>query len=299
MNPEKLWNIDLNLLVMLSVLLEEQSVTRTAERLHLTPSAVSHALKRLRDLFQDELLVRDGRRMLATVRAQQLAEILPRALGQLANTLAAPEVFAPASSTRTFRLAAPDFIAPHVLREVGASAPHVRVEFLPSSPTAVVDLTQNHYDALVAPRSFKNEGLRAESLGEWQWVVYGRQGHPVFKDWSLESWASYPHLQIGTSGMRGQGPVDKCLMHLGVKRHIGGIIPYFSMAAAIIAQTDLLVTLPSIIMRRDVEFYEFESRSAPFDIPPMRLSLFRSATRGDESGIKWFLNQITTACRSL
>jgi DNA-binding transcriptional LysR family regulator len=238
MNPEKLWNIDLNLLVMLSVLLEEQSVTRTAERLHLTPSAVSHALKRLRDLFQDELLVRDGRRMLATVRAQQLAEILPRALGQLANTLAAPEVFAPASSTRTFRLAAPDFIAPHVLREVGASAPHVRVEFLPSSPTAVVDLTQNHYDALVAPRSFKNEGLR-------------------------------------------------------------GIIPYFSMAAAIIAQTDLLVTLPSIIMRRDVEFYEFESRSAPFDIPPMGLSLFRSATRGDESGIKWFLNQITTACRSL
>jgi len=237
--------------------------------------------------------------MLPTVRAQQLAELLPRALGQLANTLAAPEAFAPHSSTRTFRLAAPDFIAPYVLREVGASAPHVRVEFLPSSPNAVRDLTQEHYDALVAPRSFKNEGLRAESLGEWQWMVYGRQGHPVFKDWSLESWASYPHLQIGTSGMRGQGPIDKYLTHLGIKRHVGGVIPNFSMAAAIIAQTDLLITLPSVIMHRDIEVYEFESRAAPFDIPPMGLSLFRIATKGDKEGVRWFLNQVKRACHSI
>lgn len=299
MTFEKLWNIDLNLLVILDVLLKEQSVTRSAEQLHLTPSAVSHALKRLRDLFQDELLIRDGRRMLLTVRAQQLVEILPRALGQLANTLVAPEAFIAASSTRTFRLAAPDFIAPYVLGKIGKSAPQVSVEFLPTSPNAVRDLTQDHYDALIAPRSFKNEGLRSEPLGEWQWMVYGRRGHPVFKDWSLESWCSFPHLQIRTSGARGKGPIDQHLAQIGIQRHIGGIIPFFSMTAAIISQTDLLVTLPSIIMHRDVEVYDFGSKEAPFDIPPMGLSLFRSATRGDEEGVKWFLSQIKEAFHSL
>ena len=112
MNSVQLRGIDLNLLVVLEVLLRERSVTQAADRLDLTPSAVSHALRRLRDLFDDELLLRDGRRMRPTVRAEALAETLPRVLDQVARTIAAPEPFTPATSTRTFRLAAPDFVAP-------------------------------------------------------------------------------------------------------------------------------------------------------------------------------------------
>ncbi len=130
MNGIQLKQMDLNLLIVLDVLLQERSVTRTAGLLHLTPSAVSHALKRLRDLFSDELLVRDGRRMRPTVRAEGLAETLPRVLQQLERTIAGPEPFRPGTSTRTFRLAAPDFIAPLVpslLQEVGNAAPGVRI----------------------------------------------------------------------------------------------------------------------------------------------------------------------------
>ena len=112
MSEIHLWDIDLNLLVVLEVLLQERSVTRAAERLHRTQSAISHALARLREVFGDELLVRDGRQMRPTARAEALAESLPRVLDLLRRTLSKPEAFDARSTTRTFRLAAPDFVAP-------------------------------------------------------------------------------------------------------------------------------------------------------------------------------------------
>ena len=299
MGPEQLRGIDLNLLVVLEVLLRERSVTRASQHLNLTPSAVSHALNRLRQLFDDELLVRDGRRMTPTVRARELGETLPRALRQLARTLEPAERFVPGTSTRTFRIVAPDFIAPLVLRTVGEAAPRVRVEWVPTSPTAVRELTQGHYDALIAPRAFKNEGLRGHCLGQWPWRVYGRAGHPAFRQWSLEAWAAYPHLQIGTTILRGQGPIAQRLGELGMTRQVGAVVPYFAMAAPAVAQTDLLVTVPSMTMHRAAAVHDLEHRDVPFEMPPMRLSLFRSATAGDANGVRWFLEQIEAACLRL
>lgn len=299
MKIDHLWKIDLNLLVILDVLLKERSVTRAAEQLHLTPSAVSHALKRLRELFDDELLVRDGRRMAPTVRARALSETLPRALGQLAQTLAAPEPFLPATSTRTFRLAAPDFIAPVVLQEIGNAAPQVRVEWMPPSPTAVRELSQGQCDALIGPTMIKNEGLRGQMLGEWPWMVFGRKGHPAFSQWSLEAWAAYSHLQVGTSVIGGQGPVEQRLSELGVERQVGAVVPYFAMAAPTVAQTDLLITVPSVSMSYAQRVYGLERREVPFDLPSVKLALFRSATAGEEQGARWFLEQIKSACEGL
>ena len=136
MDVKQLRDIDLNLLVILNILLLERSVTRAAQRLHLTPSAVSHALNRLRELFNDELLVRDGRGMSPTIRAHKLSESLPQVLQQLANVFVAPEAFVASSSTRIFRLAAPDFLAPLVIEEVAKLAPNVSIEWASTSPTA-------------------------------------------------------------------------------------------------------------------------------------------------------------------
>ncbi len=301
MEEIQLQQVDLNLLVVLDVLLRERSVTRAAQQLHLTPSAVSHALRRLRELFGDELLVRDGRRMRPTVRAEGLVESLPRVLQQVARTIAAPEPFKPATSTRTFRLAAPDFIAPLVpllLQEVGSEAPGVRVELAPFSSTVVREFVEGRYDALVAPSVIQDEGLRGLPLGSWPWAVYGRAGHPAFADWSLKSWSAYPHLQIRTSILRGRGPIDHRTSKLGIRRLVGAVIPHFSMAAPILAQTNLLFTVPSMIMRSTVVAYRLESRDVPFDLPKMGLSLFRSAVGGDEPGVRWFLKRVEAVfCR--
>jgi len=295
-------NVDLNLLVVLDVLLEQRSVTRAADQLHLTPSAVSHALKRLREVFGDELLVRDGRRMRPTVRGEGLAQTLPRVLEQVALTLAEPESFEPATSTRTFRLAAPDFIAslvPHLLHDVGHLAPGVRVELAPFTAAAAHELAEGRCDALIAPTAIKNEALRSQPLGSWRWGVYGRAGHPAFDDWSQQAWASYPHLQIRTRAIREDGPIDRRAADLGLRRVVGAVIPHFTMAPSILAETDLLLTVPSMILSSAVIAYGLERRDVPFELRDMGLSLFRSATMGDEPGVRWFLERVTAASHRL
>lgn len=295
-------DVDLNLLVVLDVLLRQRSVTRAAERLHVTRSAVSHALGRLREVFGDELLVRDGRQMRPTVRAEGLAETLPRVLKQLERALAGPEPFRPEQSTRTFRLAAPDFIAPLVpqlLQDVGKAAPAVRVELAPFSRGVIRELAEGRYDALIAPSATKHEGLRGEVLGTWPWAVYGRRGHPAFGAWSLEAWAAYPHLQVRTTVLRGKGPIAHRAAQHGIERVVGAVVPQFTMAAPILAQTDLLLTVPSVIMPRPAAVYGLERHEPPLDLPRMGLSLFRSAAVGDEPGVRWFLERVAAAAGGL
>ncbi|MEM7337198.1 MAG: LysR substrate-binding domain-containing protein [Actinomycetota bacterium] len=296
----QLRDVDLNLLVMLDALLTERSVTRAAEQLNLTPSAVSHGLKRLRELLGDELLVRDGRRMRPTVRAEQLAETLPRLLHQVARALEPPEPFRPATSSRTFRLAAPDFIAPLVpclLRAVHAEAPGVRVELEPYSRSVIRDLADGRYDALVGSSGVQSDDLRAEPLGSWPWAVYARAGHPAFEDWSVEAWSAYPHLQVRPTIAQGhgKGPTDQRAAELGIPRFVHAVVPHFSMAAPVLAQTDHLLTIPSVAMGDAASAYNLDRRDPPFDLEPLELSLFRSAADGDEPSVRWFRDCVKAA----
>lgn len=290
--------VDLNLLVVLEVLLREKSVAAAADKLHLTPSAVSHALKRLRELFGNELLVRDGRKMLPTARAEQIAKSLPVALLRLEMVLEDAEIFDPSHSDRVFRLAAPDFVSslvPPLLREIGKHAPGIRIELVPFSTTAAAELADGRCDAMIVPHAVQREGLRAAQLGSWPWAVYGRADHPAFGDWSVESWSSFPHLQIRTSDLSGPGPVDRFAAAHEVDRKIGAVVPHFSMAAPVLACTELLLTVPSIAMASSAAAYNLDVRAAPFQLPSLDLSLFHGARFGDEPGVQWFLTQVADA----
>lgn len=295
MNNIQLRDVDLNLLVVLDALLREHSVTRAAQQLNLTPSAVSHALKRLRDLLDDELLLRDGRQMRPTVRAQGLAETIPRLLHQVARSIEPPQPFIAATSNRTFRLAAPDFVAPLVpalLRDIQTEAPAVRVELAPYSASAARDLADGRYDALIGSAGMQSDDLRTTSLGSWPWAVYGRAGHPAFEDWSVTTWSAYPHLQVRPAAFTGKGPTDRRTAELGIRRTVQAVVPHFSMAAPVLAQTDLLLTVPSVTMGDTAVAYDLDHRQLPFDLAPLELSLFRNAAEGDEPGVRWFLERI-------
>lgn len=292
-------DVDLNLLVVLDVLLKERSVSGAATLLNLTPSAVSHALARLRKLFDDELLIRDGRRMTTTTRGQELGESLPRVLRHLEGVFVKPSTFDPSTSSRTFRLMAPDFVAPRILSGISKLAPHVRVELVSKTPHRRRELAEGHYDALVSFGGGKDEGLRSIELGESTWRVYGRANHPAFQSWSTEAWSRYPHLQIGTSVQQGTGPVERTIGELGVTRRVGAIVPYFSMAAPVLAETDLLFTIPPICIELMRKRYNLDHREVPFPMPVVSLTLSRSAKHGDEPGVRWFLKRVETACRNL
>lgn len=294
--------IDLNLLVVLNVLLREKSVGRTAERLNLTPSAVSHSLKRLRLLFENELLVRDGRRMVPTARGLSLAETLPSLLSQVEKTLAAPEPFDPSISTRSFRLAAPDFVSsllPHLLKMISEDAPHVSVELTAYSPTAAPDMGRGQYDALIAPSFKQKDDMRGVPIGSWPWRVYGRKNHPAFSDWSLKTWGHFPHLQISSSSPSGSSPIDRAAIKKGVTRRIGAVVTHFSMAAPILARTEMLLSVPSVAMEDAACAYGLEKRELPVDMEPLELILFRSATTGDQPEIRWFHERVAEAAQAM
>lgn len=302
MATSPLSKIDLNLLVVLDVLLREQSVRRTADHLNLTPSAVSHALKRLRLLFDNELLVREGRRMVPTSRGESLVETLPLLLAQVEQTLAAPARFDPIRSTRVFRLAAPDFISPllpHLLKAVTKEAPAVSVEMIALSPTVALDTLQGRFDALIAPSFKQTDDLRGVELGSSPWATFGRKQHPAFADWSPENWARFPHLQVSASSPSGRNPIDSAASELGVARRIGAVVPHFSMAAPILRDTDMLLTVPSIAIRDAAAVYGLAQHELPFELPPLKLSLFHSAKTGDETDIRWFRKHITDTAQAL
>jgi DNA-binding transcriptional LysR family regulator len=301
MNEIELPQVDLNLLVVLDVLLREQSVTRTSARLHRTPSAISHALGRLRELLGDELLVRDGQRMRPTARALELAETLPPALAHIARVIAEPEPFDASTSTRMFRLAAPEFTAPLVpllLSALADEAPSVRVEFAPMSADAFREVAEGRCDALLGPSRIENDDLRGAPVGSWSWRVFARKGHPAFEDWSLAAWASYPHVMVRTF-RKGRGPIEQLADKLGVERTVGAVIPHFTMAGPILARTELLLTVPTFAMNHTAVTYDLDSREVPFAIPSMGLSLFRSATTGNEPGVRWFLERVAAVVHQL
>lgn len=286
-----LWSLDLNLLVVLDVLLEERSVTRAAQRLGRTQSAVSHALNRLREALGDELLVRDGHQMRPTARGEALAESLPRALDLVARSLSEVEVFDPTTCDRVFRLAAPDFLGgvlPELLAEVAAAAPRARVELVGVGPGALRDLAEGRHDGLVAPpRSGGSGPIRQAPLGASRWAVYGRAGHPAFAAWSADTWARWPHLQIRTVGAE-PGPVERAATGAGLRRTVTTVISQFAMAPAVLARTDLLLTVPRVALRGLAPSGVLAEAPVPFPVPPMPLALHWSAVLGGEPAAAWF-----------
>ncbi len=160
-------------------------------------------------------------------------------------------------------------------------------------------MAEGRFDGLVAPDAVENESVRGVPLGEWPWAVYARRGHPAFSRWSRKKWAAYPHLQVRTSTLRGNGPIDSLAAREGIERVIGAVVPHFCLAAPVLAQTDLLLTVPSMAIGGAADAYNLDSRAAPFDLPPVRLSLFRSATVGDEPAVRWFLERVVEASAQL
>lgn len=302
MDSAALSRIDLNLLVVLDVLLRERSVSRTATKLNLTSSAISHALKRLRSLFQNELLVREGRYMVPTTLGESLGETLPPLIAQMERVLAAPEPFDPTTSARSFRLIAPDFfssLVPRLLKTIGCEAPGVRVELAALTESVVWDMGRGRYDAMIAPSFRQTDELRGTSIGAWPWMTFARRDHPAFDDWSIDAWARYPHLQVGLPAPTGRGAVDRAIAKLGFERRIGAVVPHFSMAAPILTQTDMLLSVPSVAVSEVEQVYGLQKRNVPFDLKPLELMLFTSAITTDQPEIRWFRDCVERTARDL
>jgi DNA-binding transcriptional LysR family regulator len=295
MNEIDLHRFDLNLLVVFDVLMTERSVTRAADRLGRTQSAVSHSLSRLREQFGDPLLLKSGVRMQPTPLALELIEQARPMLGGLQRVLSPQQVFDPGKSNRVFRLAVPDFaltLFADLLTRLHAEAPDVAIEWTAPREPTLLDVAEGLTDVAILPAELRwPQGVTGEAIGALGWRCFGRLGHPAFGDWSASSWARHPHLVVRV-GDALTSPVSVAADAAGLKRRIAGWVPNFSAIAPILAGSDLLATLPELSMSETMHAYRLDSRAVPFPLPPLPHAMVWCGGRSGDPGLIWLRERL-------
>ncbi len=241
--------LDLNLLVTLDAVLAERSVARAARKLHVTSSAVSNALARLRHVLGDPLVARSGRGIVPTPRAAELGPAISRALRELEDAVRRPR-FDPKTTSRTFTLAIADVgqmvRLPGLVGLLAEEMPRARLRVVGiDSLVSLGGLSGTEVDIAVGVAE-RTPGVRAEHLFDEVLVVVARRDHPLAKKRPTRSvLESMRHVAVEMAPGRGfRDPASRAYERAGVRRDVAVVVPTFTAAAAVVADTDLLATLP-------------------------------------------------------
>jgi DNA-binding transcriptional LysR family regulator len=266
-------NFNLNLLLALDGLLSQRSVTAAAKRVRVTPSAMSHSLSELRHLLGDPLLVRAGRGMVLTPRAEALVSPLHTLLMDAERLLGGGAMFDPATTTRRFVIAATDFLAtvlmPALLEAAAREAPSTSLEIVPSSRRGNAwHLETGDVDLALGAIVDEAPGIRRMDLLTEGFACAARKGHPIIdRALDLDSYVQTPHLLITLGDDTGPTWIDQALTKLGRKRHVAARVRYFMAAPLIVARSDLLLTGPSMLIRYFAELVPLQVLRPPIDLP--------------------------------
>jgi DNA-binding transcriptional LysR family regulator len=242
-------SLDLNLLVMLEALVAERSVSGAALRLGLTQSAVSHALRRLRDNFNDELFIRSSRGMEPTQRAIEIAGATRVAIENIGAVIDQSKVFDPGTATRSFRLRVSEYVSSHLLQRL---CPVLR-KLAPGVHVSAAHFTgEPHTDELVGDEIHIRLGGSPRQAGrdnrlrvvEERFVVLMGKNNPLrMKKMTLPLYASMSHVKV--AGTIGTNVIDDALKVRGLRREIVFQVPSWRDARHIVATTDLVAAIPA------------------------------------------------------
>jgi DNA-binding transcriptional LysR family regulator len=240
---------DLNLLATLDVLLAEGSVARAAQRLRLSPSAMSRALARLRAATGDPLLVRAGRGLVPTPRALALRERVSQLVQDGAAVLRPAETLDLRQLVRTFTLRTSEgFVenfGPHLMARVGAEAPGVRLRFMqkPNKDSAPLREGSVDLETGVVGKATGPE-VRVQALFRDRFIGVVRMGHALSRGKITPArYAAGRHIGVSRRGLE-KGPIDEALSPLGLEREIVTIVGGFATALALARATDLIASVP-------------------------------------------------------
>jgi len=282
LNQTNLARIDLNLLVVFSFVLEERHVARAAGRLNLTPSAVSHALVRLRQLLNDPLFLRTAKGVVPTARALELGRPVAEILARVGSVVASAVPFDAATSARRFVIGAPDAVIASLtvplLRSIGRHAPHVDIGLLHLMPSQrdaghhpwqenLDRLEKREIDVAVLPLRMVPPRFEARRLYDEDFVVAMRSGHRFARAPTMAAFCEAHHLLVSLSGDP-RGFVDDALAKHGRKRRIALTVPTFMMALAHLASSDLVAALPRSLVASHAARFGLTAVELPFKRKP-------------------------------
>jgi DNA-binding transcriptional LysR family regulator len=245
--------LDLNLLRVLDTVLSERSVVRAARRLHVTPSAISNALARLRSALGDPLVIRSGRGIVPTARAAGLASSLKRALSDLERVVQS-DAFDPATTTRQFTLAMSDAgqIArlPGLTKLLAREMPHCQLRVVGvDTYMSSGGIAGTEVDVAIIAVAEKAPGVYFTPLYREDSVLVARAGHPLANAQVTKTeLGKLQHVDVQVAPGRGYRELARSYARLDIKREVAVVVPSFIAAAAVVAQTDFVATLPESLI---------------------------------------------------
>lgn len=285
---------DLNLLVVLNALLKEQNVSRAAQQLNLSQPAMSAALRRLREYFNDPILVPYGKKMVPTAHAQSLSPMVTSALADIEALISASTVFDPATSQRAFRICASDYVTTvlltPLLADLAKRAPGLRVEVSSPSAEAAAQLERGEVDFLLTPERFTSKDHPRKLLFEERHVVVGWKGNPVFRG-PLTDEAFFAAGHIGVRLSHVQTFAEEELQAFGPRR-IEIIAPSFLAVPWMLPNTQRLAVMHERLARIMVKKLPLTIAPLPFPFPRMREMIQYHTTRESDGGVQWLLKRI-------
>lgn len=287
---------DLAALATLDALLAESSVTGAARRLGLSTPAVSHALAKLRERFDDPLLVRAGRAMVLTTRAELLRPRVVDAMASVARVFEAPETLDPSRLQRTFTVSVTDYVlavfGPKLDAALEASAPGVDLRTIPNAPddaerlrTGASDLAVGIYASL--PPELKMRPIITDRL-----VCVVRREHPkVKRRLTLDQFVALPHVQVAPRGQPG-GYVDDLLAERGLQRRVTRAVPYFRTGLEMVSRSDRLLTISERIVQLLASDLDLRILEPPLPLEPYALSMVWHPRLDADPAHRWFREQL-------
>jgi LysR family nod box-dependent transcriptional activator len=295
--------LDLNLLVAFDTLLELRSVTRAAERLHLSQGAMSATLSRLRESFADEILIPRGKRMYPTAFAQNLVPQVQACLRQIDEMWVTSSKFDPCHSQRVFRIVASDYITTVVLvpliARLALSAPGVRTEILSLSDMELSQIENGDVDLLITPSDYVAPDLPTELLFEENHVVVGWKGNPALREGLTEAaFFAAGHVSVVFGNQRTLAFSDRMLENLGKARRVEVIAPSFTVLPWLLLGSPRLAIMQERLARAMTERFDIAYVPLPCPIPPMREMIQYHFTRSADAGLSWFREQLHAAAAS-
>lgn len=286
---------DLNLLVVLDVLLREQSVSRAAEQLNLSQPALSAALARLRQHFNDPILVPHGKRMVPTSHAQNLLPLVLKTLADADELISASTVFDPATSHRTFRICGSDYVTTVLLvplfEDLARTAPNVRFEISSPSPEALADLERGKTDLMLAPEQYLSTEHPKKLLFEERHVVVGWKRNPIFRaPLTKEAFFEQPHIVV--SLRFAPTFAEEALQTIGHRRRIDITAPSFLAVPWMLPNTLRLTVMHERLAQLMATKLPLAISPLPFAFPVMREMIQYHSARRSDGGVQWLLDQI-------
>ncbi|MDD0974165.1 LysR family transcriptional regulator [Pseudomonas fontis] len=292
--------VDLNLFIVFDAIYTEANLTRAGQIVGITQPAVSNALARLRETFNDPLFVRTAQGMVPTPMAQNIIGPVRNALSLLRVSVQESRIFNPLQANKTFRISMTDLteavILPSLFQRLRRLAPAVVIEsFLCKRRETTKELAAGRLDFAVDAPLNTDPQVRHVKLMQDQYVCALRQGHPMAKDKiSLDDYLAMTHIHI-SSRRNGLGYVDLALGKMGVQRKIALRSQHYLMASQVLQQTDMVMTVPERFARR----HQLNYVSLPVEVPALETHLYWHESTDQDPANRWMREQMIELCQAV